>query len=205
MELSAILYFLLTSVLLTLAPGPDNMYLLAKSLADGAPSGIALALGLASGIAFHTALVILGVAALIQESPTAFTVLKYFGALYLLYLSWGAFRAAGKVKAGTAGAPASRLSLYRQGVLMNILNPKVLLFFLAFLPQFVRPEAGSLRLQIAFLGLLFAAQAAALFSAIAVGAGRVRRFLQRRKNAFRVLGLMESAVLLLLALALILH
>ena len=123
MERPTILYFLFTSVLLTLAPGPDNLYLLAKSLADGAKSGFALTLGLASGVAFHTALVILGVAALVRESPAAFTALKYLGAIYLLYLAAGAFRATGRIKMGQAGARASYLSLYRQGVFMNVLNP----------------------------------------------------------------------------------
>ena len=86
MDLSTFLYFLVASVLLTIAPGPDIMYLLAKSLADGARSGIALAFGLCTGLIFHTTLVIIGVAAVIQQSPTAFAVLKYAGAAYLLYL-----------------------------------------------------------------------------------------------------------------------
>ncbi len=158
---------------------------------------------MASGIVFHTSLVILGVAALVRESPAAFAALKYVGAFYLLYLAWGAFHTAGSLQLGPSGGRVSYPALYRRGVLMNVLNPKVLLFFLAFLPQFVRPENGSASLQIAWLGFLFALQAVLLFSAIALGAGRVRRFLRRRENAGRVLHTAEGVVLLLLALALL--
>ena len=103
MEINTLFYFLTASVILTLAPGPDNMYLLAKSLASGARSGVALSAGLASGIVFHTTLVILGVAALLQSSPLAFTVLKFVGAAYLLYLAGKAFREHGELQLCEAG------------------------------------------------------------------------------------------------------
>ena len=109
MDTATLLYFLLASVLLTLAPGPDIMYLLAKSLADGARNGIALAAGLSSGILFHTTLVILGVAALIQGSPVALAALKYLGALYLLYLAFGAFRDKSDLRLPTQKTSAGRL------------------------------------------------------------------------------------------------
>ena len=115
MDTATLFYFLLASVLLTLAPGPDIMYLLAKSLADGARNGIALAAGLSSGILFHTTLVILGVAALIQGSPVALAALKYLGALYLLYLAVGAFRDKSDLKLESAGPSENRLALYRRG------------------------------------------------------------------------------------------
>ena len=93
MDMSLFPYFLVSSILLTMTPGPDNLYLLAKSIADGARAGIILAAGLASGIVFHTCLVILGVAALVKSSPIAFAALKYVGAAYLFYLAYGAFTA----------------------------------------------------------------------------------------------------------------
>ena len=166
MDTATLSYFLLASILLTLAPGPDIMYLLAKSLADGARSGAALAAGLASGIVFHTTLVILGVAALIQSSPVAFAALKYIGALYLLYLSFGALRDKSDLKLESAGISESRFALYRRGILMNVLNPKVLLFFLTFLPQFVPADAENVGRQIALLGFLFAVQAFLVFSVL---------------------------------------
>lgn len=203
MNTATLSYFLLTSALLTLAPGPDVMYLLAKSLSDGAKSGIALAGGLSSGVVFHTGLVIFGVAALIQSSPAALSALKYGGAVYLLYLAWGAFRDKSELRIGSTDAAKNLLSLYRRGVLMNVLNPKVLLFFLAFLPQFVSTEDGSAGKQIALLGFLFAVQAFLFFSAVAVCAGRLRRILFRKKGIGRALNIAQGVVLLGIALLLL--
>ena len=200
------IYFLTASILLTLAPGPDILYLLTKSLADGAKSGIILACGLVSGIVFHTTLVMVGVAALIKSSATALLLLKIFGAAYLLFLAFGAFKSA---RAGKQlgmwneelGIKKSS-ALYKRGVLMNVLNPKVLLFFLAFLPQFVDLNGSSL--QILFLGVVFAAQALIIFSIIALFAGRVRNLILRKKNIGQILNFVEAAVLTLIAVGLIL-
>lgn len=204
MEINTILYFLTASILLTLAPGPDNMYLLAKSLASGARSGVALSAGLASGIVFHTTMVILGVAALLQSSPLAFTVLKFAGAAYLLYLAGKAFREQGELQLGEAGEIAAYHALYRRGVLMNVLNPKVLLFFLAFLPQFVDTASESVAWHIATLGAIFALQAFLIFSLIALCAGRVRNFILGCRNINRILGIVQGVVLMAIALAILL-
>lgn len=201
--LSTFLYFLVASVLLTIAPGPDIMYLLAKSLADGARSGIALAFGLCTGLIFHTTLVIIGVAAVIQQSPTAFAVLKYAGAAYLLYLAWGAFHAQGDLKLNTVNKSASYFKLYRRGVIMNVLNPKVLLFFLAFLPQFVNLNSDSVSLQIAFLGFIFGLQTLIVFSLVAVCAGKVRDYILNIKNFNKIMGYVQGIVLIGISLALI--
>lgn len=199
------IYFLTASILLTLAPGPDILYLLTKSLADGAKSGIILACGLVSGIVFHTTLVMVGVAALIKSSATALLLLKIFGAAYLLFLAFGAFKAARagkKLSLSRAGAKSSLLALYKRGILMNVLNPKVLLFFLAFLPQFVDLNGSSL--QILFLGVVFAAQALIIFSIVALFAGRVRNLILRKKNIGQILNFVEALVLALIAVGLIL-
>lgn len=203
MDLSTFLYFLVASVLLTIAPGPDIMYLLAKSLADGARSGIALAFGLCTGLIFHTTLVIIGVAAVIQQSPTAFAVLKYAGAAYLLYLAWGAFHAQGDLKLNTVNKSASYFKLYRRGVIMNVLNPKVLLFFLAFLPQFVNLNSDSVSLQIAFLGFIFGLQTLIVFFLVAVCAGKVRDYILNIKNFNKIMGYVQGIVLIGISLALI--
>lgn len=199
------IYFLTASILLTLAPGPDILYLLTKSLSDGAKSGIILACGLVSGIVFHTTLVMVGVAALIKSSVTALLLLKIFGAAYLLFLAFGAFKSARsgkKLSLSKSGAKSSLAALYKRGVLMNVLNPKVLLFFLAFLPQFVDLNGSSL--QILFLGVVFAAQALIIFSIIALFAGRVRNLILRKKNIGQILNFVEAAVLTLIAVGLIL-
>ncbi|MBM6760124.1 LysE family translocator [Megamonas hypermegale] len=203
MDLSTFLYFLIASMLLTIAPGPDIMYLLAKSLADGARSGISLALGLTTGLIFHTTLVIIGVAAIIQQSPLAFAILKYAGAAYLLYLAWGAFHAQGNLKLNAVNKSGSYFKLYRRGVIMNVLNPKVLLFFLAFLPQFVNLNSDSVSLQIAFLGFIFGLQTLVIFSLVAICAGKVRDYILNIKNFNKIMGYIQGIVLLLISLALI--
>ena len=202
------IYFLTASILLTLAPGPDILYLLTKSLADGAKSGIILACGLVSGIVFHTTLVMVGVAALIKSSATALLLLKIFGAAYLLFLAFGAFKSA---RAGKQlGIRNEELeikkssALYKRGVLMIVLNPKVLLFFLAFLPQFVDLSSDGASLRILFLGVVFAAQALIIFSIVALFAGRVRNLILRKKNIGQILNFVEALVLALIAIGLIL-
>ena len=207
LENSTFIYFLAASVLLTLAPGPDILYLLTKSLSDGAKAGIILACGLVSGIVFHTTLVMVGVAAFIKSSATAMLLLKIFGAAYLLFLAFGAFKA---VRAGKkfsllrSGSKVAAKALYKRGVLMNVLNPKVLLFFLAFLPQFVDLSRDGASLRILFLGVVFAVQALIVFSCVAMFAGRVRRLILSKKKIGQLLGFIEAAVLALIALTLIL-
>ena len=207
MEGSTFGYFLTASILLTLAPGPDILYLLTKSLSDGTKAGIILACGLVSGIIFHTTLVMVGVAALIKSSATAMLLLKIFGAAYLLFLAFGAFKSARankKISLSRADKKFSSAALYKRGVLMNVLNPKVLLFFLAFLPQFVKVSSSGASLTILFLGVVFAVQALIIFSIVAIFAGRVRNLLLRKKNIGRILNFVEAAVLALIAVTLIL-
>lgn len=224
MDLALFPYFLVSSILLTLAPGPDNLYLLAKSIADGAKAGITLAGGLASGIVFHTCLVILGVAALVKSSPIAFTALKYVGAAYLFYLAYGAFTAKvadtktasntnnetevaasnsqttnvsnGQSSIKSSSGETSGFAIYRKGLIMNILNPKVLLFFLAFLPQFVAPDSKSPGLAIAMLGAVFSLQAFIIFSIFALCAGKLRGFLNQGPKSQRILNRVQGVVLL---------
>ncbi len=205
MESSTFVYFLTASILLTLAPGPDILYLLTKSLSDGAKAGIILACGLVSGIVFHTTLVMVGVAAFIKSSATAMLLLKIFGAAYLLFLAFGALKSAREGKRlgirGQGTGIRGTAALYKRGVLMNVLNPKVLLFFLAFLPQFIDVSGSSL--QILFLGIVFAAQALIIFSIVALFAGRVRNLILSKKNIGQLLNYIEAAVLTIIALTLL--
>ena len=206
MEIGTFFYFLTASILLTVAPGPDILYLLTKSLASGAKCGIILAAGLVSGIVFHTFLVMAGVAAIIQNSAVAMTALKIFGAAYLIFLAWKSFKAAkrgSKLSMQKSDAENNFFALYRRGVLMNVLNPKVLLFFLAFLPQFVNLSNKNASLQIIFLGVTFAAQAFIIFSIVATGAGKVRKVLLQKKNLAQILNFVEAAVLAIIAVTLL--
>ena len=208
MDLANYLSFLGAAILLTLAPGPDNMYILTKSLSAGPRQGVTLAMGLATGPLWHTLLVMAGVAAFIQSSPASFMVLKYCGAAYLLYLSYGAFRSKGaSIKAGDVVDKSESFALYtrgfKRGFLMNASNPKVLLFFLAILPQFVQPNGFlSPSLQIGLLGLTFSIQAAILFSIAAICAGQLKDTLIRHESFPLIMSRVAGTLLLLIAIGL---
>lgn len=206
MENTTFFYFLTASILLTIAPGPDNLYLLTKSLSSGAKSGIILSAGLVSGIIFHTFLVMIGVATIIQNSSFAMNFLKFFGATYLLFLAFKSFQAGRrgeKISVGKSDSQSNFFEIYRRGVLMNVLNPKVLLFFLAFLPQFVNISSDSASLQIIFLGFIFAVQAFLIFSALAIFAGKVRKIILKKKNLGKIFSYIEATVLFFIAMSLI--
>ena len=147
--------FFAAAVLLALAPGPDNIFVLTQSALHGRVSGVAVVLGLCTGLVGHTLAVALGVAVIFQASAVAFTVLKLAGAAYLLYLAWQAFRAPAARLAAADGGTVPFGRLYRRGIIMNLTNPKVSLFFLAFLPQFVRPGAGDELAQLLGLSATF--------------------------------------------------
>lgn len=171
--------FLSAAVLLTLMPGPDILFVITQSIIRGRRAGIVFALGLCTGLIVHVAAVSLGISLLLKESPVAFTVLKLAGAAYLIYLGIRAFlnRHLASWCMDTVAQTADRL--YVRGIVMNLLNPKVILFFLAFFPQFI--SVGSLHpmVETGFLGLLFILQAVFIFSAVAFLAGRLSERLMR--------------------------
>jgi threonine/homoserine/homoserine lactone efflux protein len=147
--------FFAASALLALAPGPDNIFVLTLSAMHGRRAGLLVTLGLCTGLIGHTFAVTIGVAALFQTSAVAFTALKIAGACYLLYLAWDAFRASATPLQAEANEKVEGWRLYRKGIVMNLTNPKVSIFFLAFLPQFADASRGPVGLQILMLGLLF--------------------------------------------------
>lgn len=158
--------FFVTAIVMGLAPGPDNIFVLTQSALYGFRAGIVTTLGLMTGLFGHTAAVALGVAALFQTSEMAFMVLKCAGAAYLLYLAWLSFRSGASRAWLEQSTFPGYWALYRRGVIMNITNPKVTLFFLAFLPQFAKPELGNVPLQIVTLGLLFQLATLAVFGGV---------------------------------------
>jgi len=165
--------FVLSSLTLALVPGPDNIFVLTQSITKGARAGIAVTLGLMTGLIVHTTAVALGVAAIFQTSQIAFDLFKYLGAAYLLYLGYLSFRDSSSVDLHTQRNPLSLIQLYRRGIFMNITNPKVTLFFLAFLPQFTKASMGSVTLQICMLGGLFILSAFVVFSLISLLASKI--------------------------------
>jgi threonine/homoserine/homoserine lactone efflux protein len=174
--------FLAAATVVALAPGPDNLMVLSLGMARGRGAGVAFGLGCALGCLNHTLLASLGVGALIAASPAAFTALKLAGGLYLIWLGVQAVRHAGAAGAPRAGetSAATPGRLFAQGLLANAINPKVILFFLAFLPQFVDGSRGRTAWQIAQLGALFTAVAIVAFGAIGYFAGAIGERLARR-------------------------
>jgi len=195
--------FLTAAILITLSPGPDNMMVLGVGIAKGRVRGMAFGLGCALGCLNHTLLAVIGVSALIAASPTAFTALKIVGGLYLIWMGIGALRSRGGAKV-IAGVPdESARQLFFKGLLANAINPKVVLFFLSFLPQFVVAARGDANWQIAWLGLTFTAQAAVLFGLLGYFSGTIGQWLNRTPRAGMWLDRIAGAVFVGLGLRLI--
>ena len=209
-SLESLTAFFGVAVLLALSPGPDNVFVLLQSAQKGWRAGLAVVVGLCAGILVHTTAVALGLAAVFAASATAFTVLKWCGAAYLAYLAWGALRAPSSVSDGPVQqARDQRLSLRAalrmvgRGTVMNLTNPKVLIFFLAFLPQFADPARGSVPVQIMVLGSVFMAAAWLVFGSIACFSGLFGQILQRSVRAQRWLNRIAATVFGALALRLV--
>ncbi len=198
--------FLAAAVLITLSPGPDNLMVLGLGMSRGRTAGMVFGLGCALGCLSHTLLAVAGVSALIAASPTAFLALKIAGGLYLLWLGVQALRSPGGEAPGAgAAAPPASLRLFGRGLVANAINPKVLLFFLAFLPQFVDPGRGGAAAQIAQLGILFTLQAVVLFVSLGYFAGHVGRWLARTPRAALWLDRTAGAIFVALGLKLLLR
>ncbi|MDH3355262.1 MAG: LysE family translocator, partial [Chromatiales bacterium] len=169
--------FIIASILLALVPGPDNLFVLAQSALYGRKAGIFITLGLCTGLVLHTSAVVLGVAALFKTSPVAFSVLKIAGAIYLLYLAWHAFKASSMSVQKRRSKVLTGVQLYRRGIVMNVTNPKISIFFLAFLPQFVVSNSGSIAQQIFLLGAIFILITFTVFGVVALLAGSLGTWL----------------------------
>ena len=154
-ELPRLLPFALASLALNITPGADMTFVAAASARGGARSGVAAALGVGAGSLVHLVAAAVGLSALLASSQGAFTVLKWVGAGYLLYIAFSMLRGGGSPRAEAVPLPRSDSALFRSGALVNILNPKVGLFFLAFLPQFVDPAPNLAAVQTLLLGLWF--------------------------------------------------
>lgn len=192
------------SSLLSLAPGPDNLFVLTQSALHGKKSGFFVILGLCTGLIFHTTAVALGVAAIFQTSTLAFNGLKFLGAAYLLFLAWQAFKTSErKIDSVQKAASVKVFNLYRRGIIMNITNPKVSIFFLAFLPQFASPEAGAIAPQIFILGLVFIIVTLLVFSMISFLSAIIGGWLSNSEKAQRYLNKIAGMVFVALAFKLV--
>lgn len=198
-----LLMFISASLALAVAPGPDNLFVLSQSALFGSRSGFLVTLGLCTGLLIHIAGATLGVAAIFQTSPLTFNLLKAVGAAYLVFLAIQAF------KAGTAGLEVGSHSgsgaraLYFRGIIMNVTNPKVALFFIAFLPQFTDGTRGSVALQMLFLGSAFVVSTLFVFGAVACFAGFLGDRLQRSSALQKALNRVAGFIFLGLAVRLL--
>lgn len=197
-----LLIFATASLALALAPGPDNIFVLTQSAIYGRFAGVVVTLGLMTGILVHTTLVALGVAVIFQTSLLAFTILKLVGAGYLVYLAIKAFRAGTEALDQTGARHIPLAKLYRRGFVMNVTNPKVAIFFLAFLPQFADPARGSIAVQIFLFGAVFILCTMIVFCTIAGAAGLIGGWLSQSATAQVVLNRIAGTVFLALALRL---
>lgn len=154
-EVNSLLLFMLATLTLNATPGPDMLYIIARSAGQGRSAGIVSALGISAGCLVHTLLVACGLAGLLLTMPVAYDVIKYAGAAYLIYLGVRALTSRRQTEVNKEVVKKSLSSIFLQGMLTNLLNPKVALFFLAFLPQFVNQSRGHIAMQIITLGLLF--------------------------------------------------
>ena len=175
--------FLSVSILINLSPGPDMLYTAARSLSQGIKAGILSALGIFSGCLVHISAAVFGLSKIIEESVLLFSIIKYAGAAYLIYL--GLKSLLRKKHESNTIASLSSISyrkIFFQGVITNVLNPKVAIFFLSFLPQFIDPHSIYLKQPIAFLGLWFATQGTLILMIVACLTGAFRQVLQRNRN-----------------------
>jgi len=175
--------FVLATAALAISPGPDNIYVLMQSIVNGKKYGLATVAGLISGCLVHTTLLAFGVSAIIKQSDTLFFIIKLFGALYLLYLAYQVFKSDSDINLKNGSVPKKGLwQLFKQGFIMNVLNPKVAIFFLAFFPGFLFSDSMSTVVQFYVLGLLFMFVSSIIFSLIAILAGYISNYIKENSK-----------------------
>ena len=176
--------FLVSSLALAISPGPDNIFVLTQSISNGVKSGLATVFGLVSGCLVHTTLLAFGVSEIIKRSDTLFFAIKLFGAMYLLYLAYKVYRSDASILLDKGNNSAkSPTKLFWTGFTMNVLNPKVTIFFLAFFPGFLFSKELNTVVQFYILGLLFMFSALLVFGSIALLAGSISNYLTEHKKA----------------------
>lgn len=203
MTLEIIISFFITSFVLTISPGPDIMYVLSTSITKGKQFGIAAAIGLSSGLLFHTTLLAFGVSTLIVASPWLYTAIKVFGTLYLLRIIYLLYSSpitpiTMEDSNNSSLQNSTVFQQVQQGLIMNVLNPKIMLFFLSLFSTFLHPEWGNLNLQIYTLGSVFMLQALLVFSIVAYLSGFLRNYLLKYPYVQAVLNYVQIAVFITL-------
>ncbi|UTJ06547.1 LysE family translocator [Arcobacter roscoffensis] len=195
-ELTELYMFIIASFLLCLAPGPDNIYVLTQGMTKSKKAAIVTTLGLATGLIIHTSAAAFGISVIFQTSELAFDIVKFVGAAYLLYIAYQAFKHRNeKLDLSAQNSTKELKKLYFKGFIMNILNPKVSIFFLAFLPQFVNTQAGNVPMQMIILGAVFMALTIIVFSSIGIAGNLLSKRLLEKPNIVKYMNILTSFVL----------
>lgn len=181
--LETLISFVLATATLAFSPGPDNIFVLTQSIVNGKKYGLATVAGLMTGCIIHTTLVAFGVSEIIKQNPNLFFIIKLFGAGYLLYLAFQVYKSDAEIAFSTENVQKkSTIQLFKTGFWMNVLNPKVTIFFLAFFPQFLFSDSLSNVLQFYVLGGLFILTSFLIFSSIAILAGKISNYIKQHKK-----------------------
>lgn len=202
--IETLISFSLATLALAISPGPDNIYVLAQSLANGTKSGLATTLGLISGCIVHTTLLAFGISAVITASEEIFYAIKIFGACYLLFLAYKVFKS-DENNSLTRNAPKKTyFQLFKTGLIMNLLNPKVMIFFLAFFPGFLWNKEENTLMQFYVLGVTFMLVSFITFCSIALAAGRISNLLLKWQNIGQFLKWLQILVFVGIAIFIVL-
>ena len=192
--------FAIATTMLALSPGPDNIFVLTQSIVNGKKYGLATVFGLISGCLIHTTLLAFGVSAIIKESESVYLTIKIFGAVYLLYLAYKVYKSDDNIELSQNNIQKkSTLQLFKQGFIMNVLNPKVTIFFLAFFPGFLFSDQLSTVIQFYVLGLIFMLVSLVIFSGIAILSGKISEKIKLNNKIGFYLKWMQVIVFTLIA------
>ena len=200
MEINQIFIFILSSVILVFTPGPDIFHVLARGVGQGKKAGFAAVTGCSLGNLVHTTLAVLGLSSLLASSQTAFAIIKTAGAVYLIYIGIKLFREPFNPQPGNEDSNDDFFKIFRQAAVTNILNPKVGLFFLAFIPQFVSSETEAPGIQFLCLGLLFVCITFLGFSLITLCSGKIHSFVTKNPGAGRKMHKISGSMIFLLGM-----
>lgn len=202
---SVLIAFSFATAALAISPGPDNIFVLIQSMVNGKKYGLATVAGLMTGCLVHTTLLAFGVSAVIKDNPNVFYGIKVFGALYLLYLAFKVFKSNSDISLNKSGSKKKGMfSLFKQGFIMNVLNPKVTIFFLAFFPGFLFSDDISTVVQFYILGFLFIFVSSLVFGGIAFLSGSIGTLVQKNEVIGVVLKWLQIVVFVGLAVYLLL-
>lgn len=195
LDVSVLLAFVPIAIALIVSPGPDSIYTLTRSVSDGQSAGVMAALGSSTGSIVHTTGAVLGLSAILRTSALAFTVVKFVGAAYLVYLGIQTFRKSDEFEISPESTSYTPTESFQSALLINVLNPKVAVFFLAFLPQFVQ-TGSNVTLQIFTLGMLFASLGFVYQALLAIFSARARQVISERELVQTLLRTASGSVLI---------